>query len=121
MLMKKNLIQEKSFEFAVSVVNIYKYLSQEKKEFILSKQLLKSGTSIGANVEEGIGGQSKKDFIAKLQISLKEARETHYWLRLLKATKYLTCNESKALLDECQDIKNILIAILKSTKANINA
>lgn len=118
--MKKNLIQEKSFEFAVDVVNIYRYLIQEKKEFVLSKQLLKSGTSIGANVEEGIGGQSKKDFIAKLQISLKEARETHYWLRLLKASNYLTYNESKPLLDECQDIKNILSAILISSKSTTN-
>ncbi len=117
--MKNNIVQEKSFEFAIRIVNLYKYLKDEKKEYVLSKQLLRSGTSVGANIEEGIGGQSKRDFIAKLQISLKEARETHYWLRLLKATNYLTENETEKILKECTDIKNILTAILKSTKQNI--
>lgn len=116
--MKNNLIQEKSFDFAIRIVNLYKYLKDDKKEYVLSKQLLRSGTSIGANIEEGIGGQSKKDFIAKLQISLKETREAHYWLRLLKATNYLTENETKNILTECEDIRNILTAILKSSKAN---
>ena len=116
--MKNNIIQEKSFDFAIRIVNLYKYLKEDKKEYVLSKQLLRSGTSIGANIEEGIGGQSKKYFIAKLQISLKETRETHYWLRLLKATNYLTENETKNILTECEDIRNILTAILKSAKAN---
>lgn len=119
--MKNNIIQEKSFDFAIHIVNLYKHLKEDKKEYVLSKQMLRSGTSIGANIEEAIGGQSKKDFIAKLQISLKEARETHYWLRLLKATNYLTENETKNILKECQDIKNILTAILKSTKQNLNS
>ncbi len=119
--MKNNIIQEKSFDFAIRIVNLYKYLKAEKKEYVLSKQLLRSGTSVGVNIEEGIGGQSKKDFIAKLQISLKEARETHYWLRLLKATNYLTENETENILNECQDIKNILTAILKSSKKNLNS
>ncbi len=75
---KDNIIQEKSYDFAVRIVNLYKHLLQEKKEFVLSKQLLRSGTSIGANIEEAIGGQSRKDFYAKLTIAYKEARETHY-------------------------------------------
>ncbi|SHF55348.1 four helix bundle protein [Tenacibaculum mesophilum] len=87
---KGNIIQEKSYDFAVRVVNLYKHLSQEKKVFVLSKQLLRSGTSIGANIEEAIGGQSRKDFYAKLTITYKEARETHYWIRLLKDTSFLS-------------------------------
>lgn len=116
--MKNNIIQEKSFNFAIRIVNLYKYLKENKKEYILSKQMLRSGTSIGANIEEGIGGQSRKDFIAKLQISLKEARETHYWLRLLNATGYLSESETNSIITECEDIRNILTAILKSTKTN---
>ncbi len=116
--MKNNIIQEKTFNFAIRIVNLYKYLKYDKKEFVLSKQVLRSGTSIGANVEEGIGGQTKKDFIAKLHIALKETRETIYWLRLLQATDYLTTNETTGLLNECKDIKNILTAILKTSKQN---
>ena len=86
---KDNIIQEKSYAFAIKIVSLYKSLIHEKKEFILSKQLLKSGTSIGANVEEAIEGQSRKDFYVKLTIAYKEARETHYWLRLLRDTGYL--------------------------------
>lgn len=81
---KRNIIKDKSFAFAIEIINVYKYLSSENKEYVLSKQLLKSGTSIGANVEEAIGGVSKRDFIAKLGIAYKESRETMYWLRLLK-------------------------------------
>ena len=86
---KDNVIQEKSYQFAIKIVKTSKYLVDQKKEFILSKQLLRSGTSIGANVEEAIGGQSKKDFFAKLSISYKEAKETKYWIRLLFDTDYI--------------------------------
>jgi four helix bundle protein len=79
-----NVVQIKSYAFAVRIIKVFKYLSEQKKEFVLSKQLLRCGTSIGANIEEAIGGQSEKDFFAKLTISYKEARETHYWIRLLK-------------------------------------
>jgi four helix bundle protein len=82
--MKDNLIQQKSFLFAVRIINLYKYLTTDKKEFVLSKQILRSGTSIGANVEESIGGRSDKEFLFKLEISYKEARETIYWLKLFK-------------------------------------
>ena len=85
-----NIIQSKSYAFAVRIVKVYQYLSSEKREFVLSKQLLRCGTSIGANVEEAIGGQSSKDFFAKLTIAYKEAIETHYWIRLLKDTNFLS-------------------------------
>ena len=91
-------------------------MTQKKKEYVLSKQILRSGTSIGANIEEAIGGQSKKDFIAKMQISLKETRETHYWLRLLYKSDYLSEKEAKTILMDCEEIRNILTAILKSSK-----
>ncbi len=91
--MKDVIIENKSFDFAVRIVNLYKYLTSEKKEFVLSKQLLRSGTSIGANVAEAQKAQSQADFSAKLYIAMKEASESHYWLRLLYKTEYLTENE----------------------------
>lgn len=114
--MKKenNVIQEKSFAFAVNVVMLYKHLTEQKREFVLSKQLLRSGTSIGANVEEAIGGQSRKDFGAKINVAYKEARETHYCLRLLKASGYLSDEESKAIMSECDQTLRILAAITKT-------
>ncbi|WP_316316556.1 four helix bundle protein, partial [Clavibacter michiganensis] len=84
--MKENVLLEKSFDFAVRVVKAYKFLVEEKKEYVLSKQFVRSGTSIGANAEEAVGGQSKADFISKISIAYKEARETNYWIRLLTAT-----------------------------------
>lgn len=116
--MKENVIQQKSFTFAIRVVNAYKHLTEQKKEFVLSKQLLRSGTSIGANVEEATGGQSKKDFIAKISISYKEARETKYWLNLLTATDYLDEKLSKSLLDDAEELCKILSSILLTTKQN---
>jgi four helix bundle protein len=88
--MKENVIQIKSYAFAVRIVKVYKYLCEEKKEYVLSKQLSRSGTSIAANIEEAIGGQTDKDFFAKLTIAYKEARETHYWIRLLTDTDYIS-------------------------------
>ena len=114
-----NLIQEKSFDFAVRIVNVYKYLSFEQKEFVLSKQLLKSGTSIGANVEEAIGAQSKAEFLTKLSISNKEAREKNYWIRLLNKTNYLNDIESATLLSEIEILKRIIAKIRLSTMSNL--
>ena len=114
--MKENIIQQKSFDFAVRIINAVKYLQTDKKEFILSKQLMRSGTSIGANIEEAIGGQSTKDFIAKLSISYKEARETLYWLKLLKETDYLNENEASSLINNTDELCKILTSILISTK-----
>ncbi|APG65125.1 four helix bundle protein [Tenacibaculum todarodis] len=113
---KDNVIQIKSYDFAVRVVKLYKHLSQEKKEFVLSKQLLRSGTSIGANVEEAIGGQSRKDFFAKLTIAYKEARESHYWIRLLKDTDFLSDKESESLLKDIEEILKIIGSIQKTIR-----
>jgi len=117
--MKENIIQAKSFQFVIEVVEIYKLLVKTKKEFTLSKQLLRSGTSIGANIEEAIGGQSKKDFIAKLSISYKEARESLYWIRLLEATDYLDEKQAKELGEKANELCRILSSILQSSKRNL--
>jgi len=114
---KDNIIQQKSFAFAVRIVNLYKFLINEKKEFVLSKQLLRSGTSIGANVEESIGGQSDKDFISKISIAYKEGRETIYWLKLLQATDFLTQTQADSLLKDADEICKILASIQKTIKS----
>ena len=111
-----NIIYEKSFNFAVKIIELYRYLSNENKEYILSKQLLKSGTSIGANVREAIEGQSKKDFIAKLAIALKEATETEYWLDLLRETKYIDNGKYESLSVLVKEIIKILNSIIKTAK-----
>lgn len=110
-----NIIEEKSFSFAIRIVNAYKFL-KNKNEHIISKQLLRSGTSIGANIAEGVQGQSKKDFISKLSISLKEANETKYWIRLLIATDYLETIQGNSLLSDLEEIIKILVAILKTSR-----
>lgn len=114
---KENIIQEKSFVFAVKIINLYKYLVQEKKEFVLSKQLLRSGTSVGANIEESIGGQSERDFLSKISISYKEARESIYWLRLLQATDYLNQEESQKLISDAEELCKILGKIQLTIKS----
>ena len=103
-----NIIQQKTFAFAIRIVNVYKHLKAEKKEFVLSKQLLRSGTSIGANIEESIGGQSNKDFLSKVSIAYKEARETVYWLKLLQATDYLSLQEAESLLSDAEEMCKII-------------
>ena len=112
-----NVIQTKSFEFAVKIVRVYQLLLEEKKEYVLSKQLLRCGTSIGANVEEAIGGQSDNDFFAKLTISYKEARETHYWIRLLIATDYLTKEKGESLLQAVEELLKIIGSIQKTLRS----
>lgn len=114
---KDNIIQQKSFAFAIRIVNLYKYLITEKNEFVLSKQLLRSGTSVGANIEESIGGQSEKDFLSKISISYKEARESTYWLKLLLATDYLNKEEAESLLLDAEEICKILGSIQKTIKS----
>ena len=113
-----NIIQTKSYAFAVRIVRLYQHLASEKKEFVLSKQVLRCGTSIGANVEEAIGGQSRADFVAKLSIAYKESRETSYWLRLLKDTDYITIPQFESLYADAEELCRIIAAIQKSTKAN---
>ena len=116
--MKENIIQQKSYAFAIKIIELYKYLVGTKKEYILFKQLLKSGTSIGANIEEALGGQSKKDFISKLSIAYKEARETKYWLSLLREAKYMTQNELSTIFDDCEEILKIIGKIQKTSREN---
>lgn len=115
--MKNNIIKEKSFSFAVDIVSIYKILN-ERKEFVLSKQLLRSGTSIGANVREAEHAQSKADFIHKLSISLKEANETEYWLDLLYEVDYLTQSEFESLKPKVIELLKLLTSIINSSKNN---
>ena len=111
-----NVIENKSFQFAIRIVRLYKFLCEEKKEYILSKQLLRAGTSIGANVTESQQAQSKPDFVSKISIALKEASETKYWIKLLGATEYLSENQTNSILDDCVEIEKILVTILKSAK-----
>lgn len=115
----KNIVKEMSYSFSIRIVKLFKYLQEEKKEFVLSKQILKSGTSIGANIEEANSAQSKKDFIAKIQISLKEAKETHYWIRLLRDTSYLEEKLATSLLNDCNSIISVLTSILKTSKKTL--
>lgn len=112
-----NIIQEKSFAFAVRAVKLFKYLQEAKKEFVLSKQFLRCATSIGANVEESIGGQSDKDFLSKLSIAYKEVRETMYWLRILQATDYLTQSEAESMLTDAEELCKIFGKIQVTLKS----
>ena len=113
--MNDNVIENKSFDFAVRIVNLHKHLSAEKKEFVLSKQLLRSGTSIGANVSEAVRGQSKADFLAKMCIALKEANESHYWIRLLYKTDFLTDQEFNSIENDVVELIKILSSICKTS------
>jgi four helix bundle protein len=113
---KDNIIQQKSFDFALKIVEAYKVLAHQKKEFVMSKQLLKAGTSVGANVEEAIGAQSKADFIHKLSISYKEARETNFWLKLLNKSSYIDDALYVELQQDCEEVLRILTSILNTLK-----
>ncbi|MBQ3026713.1 MAG: four helix bundle protein [Alistipes sp.] len=111
-----NLIEDKSFDFAVRIVNLYKHLQDEHCENVMSKQVLRCGTSIGANIKEAMQAQSRKDFISKMNIALKESYETEYWLRLLSRTKYITDSEFSSIFAENQSITNILAKIVITSK-----
>ena len=112
----ESIIVDKSKTFAVRIVNLYKYLCNEKKEFVLSKQLLRGGISIGANVKEAIRGQSKDDFVHKMNISLKEASESEYWLELLHETDYITETQFGSIIADCRELIKILTSIIKSSR-----
>ena len=114
--MKDDILLGKSMDFAVRIVNLNKYLSHEKKENILSKQMLRSGTSIGANVREAVYAQSRKDFVAKMSIALKEASETEYWLELLYKTMYLTDEQYESIKTDCSEVAKLLTAIVRTSK-----
>jgi len=116
---RENIIKEKSYKFALRIVKLYKFLVETKKEFVLSKQILRSGTSIGANIEEGIGSSSKKDFINKMCIAHKEAREVHYWIRLLKDSDYLDTKLAESLITDCDEILKITGKIISTSRKSI--
>lgn len=111
---EQNIIVEKTKAFALRIIKLYKYLVDEKNEYILSKQVLKSGTSIGANVKEAIRGQSKADFYSKMNIALKECSETEYWLELLNESDYITENAFESIYSDCKEVIRILVAITKT-------
>ena len=112
----EKVIQTKSFQFALRIVKLCRYLQDTKREFIMSKQLLRCGTSIGANVAESEHAQSRADFCSKLNIALKEAAETDYWLRLLYESDYLTESEFQSVYADCKEIERLLAAIVKTVK-----
>ena len=111
-----NTIEIKSFQFAVRIVTLCRHIQDTKKEFTLTKQLLRSGTSIGANVAESQQAQSRPDFVSKLSIALKEAVETNYWLRLMRATEYLSEKEYASMIADCKELEKLLTAIIRATK-----
>ncbi|HCL4444708.1 TPA: four helix bundle protein [Clostridium botulinum] len=110
---------DKAFSFALDIIELYKNLTLKKREYVLSKQILRSGTSIGANIKEGINGQSKKDFLSKISIALKEAEETEYWIELLRYSNYIDDKTSSLLLENCKEIIKILVTTIKTTKINL--
>jgi len=116
--MKKNNLYDKSYVFSIKVVKTYQYLNQQKREFVLSKQLLRCGTSIAANIAEANGAISKNDFSAKMSIAYKECLETKYWLSLLKDTNYINNKTYQKLFDDADELGKILFSILKTTRIN---
>ena len=116
---KKNVIQEKSYSFALRIVKMYQYLVKTKREKILANQVLRSGTSIGANVEEAIGAYSSKEFLSKISIAYKEARETKYWLRLLRDANYLEPKQVESLLVDCEEVLKILGSIIRTSRLKV--
>lgn len=117
---KQNIIREKSYQFALKAIDVYKFLTSQKREFVLSKQLLKSSTSIGANVEEAIGAYSVKDFNAKISIAYKETRETRYWINLLKDSQYIESKAAEIMLQDVNELCRLLGKIFSTTKKRLN-
>jgi four helix bundle protein len=116
--MKENIIKDKSYVFALRVIKTYKFLSEKQREFVLSKQMLRSGTAVGALIREGEQAQSRADFIHKMNIALKEANETEYWLMLLKDSDYIDENSFVSIHKDCAELVKMLISIVKTTKGN---
>lgn len=118
--MKDNILGEKSYKFALRMIKLYKFMISEHEEFVLSKQVLRSGTSIGANIEESVHAQSKIDFIHKLSIAQKEASETSYWIKLLRDSDYLNAKLAESLFNDCEEIQKLLTASIKTAKSNLD-
>lgn len=117
--MKESVLSVKSYAFALRIIKLYQFMASEKREFVLSKQILRSGTSIGANIEESVHAQSKIDFIHRLSIAQKEACETNYWLRLLRDSDYLNPKLAESLLTDREEIQRLLTASIKTAKSNL--
>ena len=115
-IIKENLLIDKSLAFASRIIKLYQYLTTAKQELVISKQIVRSGTSIGANINEANYGQSKADFISKMHIALKETSETEYWLRLLTMSEYLTNDMGDSLLTDCLELKRMLVASINTAK-----
>ena len=111
-----SILEQKSFQFAIRIVKLYKHLGSEKREYVLSKQLLRSGTSVGANLAEAQQAQSRADFVSKFSIALKEASETKYWLKLLYATGYLSYQEYTSIESDCSELEKMLVSSIKTVK-----
>lgn len=118
-VMTKSIVAEKSYRFAIRVINLYKLLCESKKEYVLSKQLLRSGTAIGALLKEAEHAQSKPDFLNKVNIALKEANEVLYWLMLLKDTDYISQKEFESIAIDAEELIKMLVSIVKTTKTNL--
>lgn len=114
--MAKSILKEKAYKFALRMVKLFQHLSSDKREFVLSRQVLRSGTSIGANIEEAYQGESKADFVHKLAIANKEAFETRYWLRLLRDSEMLESKLANSLIDDCSELNAMLVASIKTSK-----
>ncbi len=116
---ENNVVLEKNYLFALRIIKLYLFVSENKKEKVISKQLLRSGTSIGANVEEAVGAQSKKDFFTKLNIAYKEARESHYWIRLLRDSEFLDNKHAESILSDCDELLKIIGTILNTVRKQL--
>lgn len=116
---KKNVLENKSLLFALRIINAYKYITQDKQEYILSQQLLRSGTSVGAMIKEAEFAESKMDFIHKLNVALKEANETRYWLMLLKGAEYISVSAYESIEEDCNELIRLLVSIIKTSRQNL--
>lgn len=116
---KKNVLENKSLLFALRIINAYKYITQDKQEYILSKQLLRSGTSVGAMIKEAEFAESKMDFIHKLNVALKEANETRYWLMFLKGAEYISVSAYESIEEDCNELIRLLVSIIKTSRQNL--
>lgn len=116
---KKNVLENKSLLFALRIINAYKYITQDKQEYILSKQLLRSGTSVGAMIKEAEFAESKMDFIHKLNVALKEANETRYWIMLLKGAEYISVSAYESIEEDCNELIRLLVSIIKTSRQNL--
>ena len=117
--MKENIVLTKSKSFAVRIIRLYQYLCRERREYVISKQILRCGTSVGANIKEALRGQSSADFAAKMNIALKEASETEYWLELLYETDYINKKQFISIYVDCQEVIKLLYSIVKTTREKL--